>query len=101
MNDKMIPYEELRGEVRVYKTLVECIAFNMHVIIKMPTNVEMLTQQMLSELEWALRSADTYLPTDLHHEFQVQFLKRLFVSGSLKEDCLGYIRVHMVSSKRI
>ena len=36
MNDKMIPYEELRGEVRVYKTLVECIAFNMHVIIKMP-----------------------------------------------------------------
>ena len=27
-------------------------------------------------LEWALRSAEAYLPTDLHHEFQVQFLKR-------------------------
>lgn len=76
MNDKMIPYEELRSVVREYKPLVKCAAINMDVTIKMPTNEEMLTQQMLSELEWALRSAEAYLPTDLHHEFQVQFLKR-------------------------
>ena len=76
MNDKMIPYEELRSAVREYEPLVKCVAINMDVTIKMPTNEEMLTQQMLSELEWALRSAETYLPTDLHHEFQVQFLKR-------------------------
>ena len=76
MNDKMIPYEELRGAVRLYKPLVECVAIHMHVIIKMPTNEENLTQQMLSELEWALRSAEAYLTPDLHHEFQVQLLKR-------------------------
>lgn len=76
MNDKMIPYEELRSAVRGYKPLVKCAAINMDAMIKMPTNEEMLTQQMLSELECALRSAEAYLPTDLHHEFQVQFLKR-------------------------
>lgn len=76
MNDKMIPYEDLRASVRNYKTLVECVALNVHLNVKIPTNVDILTQQMLSELEWALRSAEAYLAPDLHHEFQVQLLKR-------------------------
>lgn len=72
----MIPNEELRSAVLTYKTLVQCVAVNIQVNVSIPADEAILTQQMLSEAEWALRSAEAYLPSELHHQFQVQFLKR-------------------------
>lgn len=76
MNDKMIPIEELRSSVLQNKTLVECVAFNVKTSVSIPIDEDVLTKKMLSDMEWALQSAEAFLPSELHHEFQMQFLKR-------------------------
>lgn len=76
MNDKMIPIEELRSSVLQNKTLVECVAFHVKTSVSLPIDDDVLTKKMLSDMEWALQSAEAFLPSELHHEFQMQFLKR-------------------------
>lgn len=76
MNDKMIPIEELRSSVLQNKTLVECVAFHVKTSVSLPIDDDVLTKKMLSDIEWALQSAEAFLPSELHHEFQMQFLKR-------------------------
>ena len=76
MNDKMIPMEEIRGALRTRQTSVECAAFSWKNSMFSPFEESWFVLKLFSEAEWALRSAEAFLPKGLHLEFQTQFIKR-------------------------
>lgn len=78
MNDKMFSLEEIRPQVLFYQDLASMAMIAVKIQGHKPHvfNEEWHAQLELSRVEWALRSAEEFLPSELHFEFQKGYIKR-------------------------